>query len=108
MVSVSNGAFVDDIFCATRTAGEMQTLVCKEEAFSVWTGIDIHVKNSEITAYDFGRNCPLETDPIRLLGSAFTKLPPDQPFKFLGVRLTLTGDWTFEKQHVWCSMVDHL
>ncbi len=51
----------------------MQTLrlVSKVEALSIWTGIDIHVKKSEITAHDFARKVPLETDHIRLLGSAF-------------------------------------
>eukprot|EP00961_Rhodomonas_salina_P169055 2277908-Rhodomonas_salina.1 len=102
-LTVSNGAFVDDTFCTAQSAGAMQTLVDRVAAFSTWTGIhvQVHVQKPEITAFDFGVRVPLETDGIRYLGASFAKLAPDKPFKFLGVRLTLTGDWRYEKRYIW-------
>eukprot|EP00961_Rhodomonas_salina_P044854 602248-Rhodomonas_salina.1 len=99
-LTISNGAFVDDTFCTAQSAGAMQTLVDRVAAFSTWTGIHVHVQKSEITAYDFGARVPLETDGIRYLGASFAKLAPDKPFKFLGVRLTLTGDWQLSLIHI--------
>lgn len=40
------------------------------------------------------------TDGIKFQGQSFTALPPDRPFKYLGVRVTMTGDARFEKEYV--------
>eukprot|EP00961_Rhodomonas_salina_P176162 2374636-Rhodomonas_salina.1 len=100
-VVVLNGAFADDTFCSAKTAGAMQTMVDRIAEFSKWTGIHVHIKKSEITAYDYGTNTALETGGIRYMGHPFAGLAPDQPFKFLGVCLTLTGEWQHEKRYIW-------
>jgi hypothetical protein len=107
-VQISNGAFVDDTYLATNTAGSMQTLVDRVADFSIWTGIDVHIQKSEITAYDYKRKCPLATDSIQYRGHPFTRLEPEHPFRLLGVRITLTSDWRYEKAHIWSSMMDRL
>eukprot|EP00961_Rhodomonas_salina_P274835 3712870-Rhodomonas_salina.1 len=107
-VVVSNCAFVDDTFCTARTAGAMQTMVDRIAEFSKWKGIHVHIKKSEITAYDYGTDTVLETDGIQYMGHPFAGLAPDQQFKFLGVRLTLTGEWQHEKRYIWKAMMDRL
>ncbi len=42
------------------------------------------------------------------MGQPFAHLEPEHPFKLLRVHITLTGDWRYEKAHIWHSMVNCL
>jgi hypothetical protein len=78
----------------------MQVLVDAVEAFCRWSGLPVSIPKSEISGIDHSTGARLATDGIRYHGQHFTALPPDKPFKFLGVRITMTGDASFEKSHV--------
>jgi len=107
-VSGAAGAFVDDMFCLTERASEMQEFVNRIDAFSQWAGIEVNVKKSEITAIDHSTGGRLETDGIRFRNQPFTRLSPSAPFKYLGIRMTLTEDWSFEKNYIWKQMSTRL
>ena len=55
---------------------------------------------SVVRAADMATGRPIPTDSITLEGKPFPYVPPDQPYKHLGVRATLLGDFSAEKQHV--------
>ena len=107
-MGLPTGAFVDDTFLATSSEGDMQELVNQVAAFSQWAGIHVNVQKSEISAYDFSTGSTPETDAIRYHDKPFTKLAPHQPFKYLGIRMTLTQDWRFEKQYIWRETLTRL
>eukprot|EP00961_Rhodomonas_salina_P261805 3538447-Rhodomonas_salina.1 len=46
----------------------MQMMVDRIAEFSKWMGIHVHIKKSEITAYDYGTNTVLETDGTLYMG----------------------------------------
>eukprot|EP00961_Rhodomonas_salina_P028581 385555-Rhodomonas_salina.1 len=93
-------AFCDDLAIPTDDPSHMQTLLNIVSDFSTWSGMEVAHDKTEITAYDFKRKTPLETATIHYRGKPFPFLHPDQPFKYLGINLTLTLDWRFEKQAV--------
>ncbi len=71
---VSHGAFVDETFLVTKRAAGMHTMVDRVADFSRWTRIHVHVQKSEITVYDYARQCPLATDRIHYMGQPFACL----------------------------------
>jgi hypothetical protein len=62
------------------------------------------MKKSEIAGIDFTTGEPIATNNIKLKGQTFQVLDVDQPHKLLGVRISLKGDFTAEKQHVLKTM----
>ena len=62
------------------------------------------MKKSEIAGVDFATEEMIATDNIRLDGQVFHAIDANQAHKVLGVRISLTGDFTAEKQHVLTTM----
>ena len=86
----------------------MSILVTKLGAFVHWLGLQVNMQKSYISAIDFSTGQPVATDSITLNGASFTYLPPDQPHKHLGVRMTMTGCFQAEKDHVRGEMQQRL
>ena len=63
-------------------------------------GLSVNMLISQISAINFATGQMVATDNIRLKGVAFPVLPPNQAHKHLGVSMTLTGDFSQEKEHV--------
>mmetsp|Transcript_17308 Transcript_17308/g.47654 ORF Transcript_17308/g.47654 Transcript_17308/m.47654 type:complete len:254 (-) Transcript_17308:604-1365(-) len=78
----------------------MQVIVSAIERFCAWSGLQVNVSKSEISAFDHGTGRPMCTDGIKFQGLSFTALAPASPFKYLGVRITMIGDFRCEKEHV--------
>jgi hypothetical protein len=55
---------------------------------------------SKISAVDYSTGGVVATDSIRHDGAAFPVLLPDQAHKHLGMRMSLTGDFSQEKARV--------
>ena len=68
--------------------------------FCEWSGTRPHYKKSEITAYDFARNQSICTESIKMNGHSLTYLPPDKPFRYLGLRHTILGSTTAEVDYI--------
>ena len=50
----------------------------------------------------------IATDSITLNGEPFAVLSPNEPHKHLGVRMTMLGDFSAEKEHVCSEMRQRL
>ena len=64
----------------------------------------MHLGKSWIVAVDMRTGLSVPTDSITLNGEPFPVISPDQPFKHLGVRMTVMGDFSAEKEHVLSDM----
>ena len=78
----------------------MSMLVTSVGAYIHWLGLFVNMLKSYISAIDFSNSQPIATDSITLNGSPFSPLPPDEAHKHLGVRMTMTGNFQAEKNHV--------
>ena len=61
-------------------------------------GLSVNMLISQISAINFATGQMVATDNIRLKGVAFPVLPPNQAHKHLGVRMTLTGDFSHRRR----------
>ena len=55
---------------------------------------------TEVTGYDYKRKCPLDLSILQLGNGKPKIVMPWDPVKYLGVRLTITGDLTFERDYL--------
>jgi len=55
---------------------------------------------TEVTGYDYKRQCPLDLSILRLGNGKPKIVMPWDPVKYLGVCLTITDDLTFERDYV--------
>jgi hypothetical protein len=78
----------------------MQAIVAPVGAYLRWSGLLINMLKSKISAIDYSTGGVVATDSIQHDGAAFPVLPPDQAHKHLGMRMTLTGDFSQEKARV--------
>jgi len=98
-----DSAFADDTVLhtgGTDAVPAMRILVSSIVPFLRWKGLLINLKKSRISAINYASGQALPTDSITLEGKPFPVLQPTEPHKHLGVRMTLTGDFTAEKNHV--------
>ena len=73
-----------------------------------WLGTKVHMKKSEITGMDFATGEQIATDNIKLNGQTFQVLDATRAHKVLGVRISLTGDFTAEKRYVLENMKERV
>jgi hypothetical protein len=96
----NNILFVDDATLISESDEHMQTLFDCVDAFCDWTGVKINVDKSEITGYNFKTSRELPTGHLKLVGKKPKIIRPWDTFKYLGVRMTATGDMTEERKYV--------
>ena len=72
--------------------------------YVTWTGMKVHLGKSGIVAVDMRTGQSVPTDSITLNGKPFPVISPDQPYTHLGVRMTVMGDFSAEKEHVLSDM----
>ncbi len=65
------------------------------------------MKKSEIAGIYFDTGEQISTNNIKMYGQTFRVLDVEQPHKLLGVRISLKGNFTAEKQHVLETMQEH-
>ena len=63
-------------------------------------GFKINMGKTEITGYDYKRQCHLGLSSLQLGNGKPKIVMLWDPVKYLGVRLTITGDLTFERDYV--------
>ena len=78
----------------------MAILVPTVDRYLKWAGMEINLQKCAISAVDMKTGQRVATDSITLRGEPFPVIPPDQPHKHLGLRLSLTGDFSHEKIYV--------
>eukprot|EP00961_Rhodomonas_salina_P091660 1233877-Rhodomonas_salina.1 len=75
---------------------QLQRLLDIVSEFAEWSGMELAHDKTEITAC-VSTGAQLGTRSIKYRGHPLPSLHPNSPFKYLGVRLTLTLDWKHEK-----------
>ena len=93
-------AFADDATLLTEETGQMAKLMQCVHEFCKWAGVNINLGKSEVTGYDFARMRPINTNALRIGGGRPKHILPDTPFKYLGIRLTILGDMSAEREYV--------
>jgi len=99
-------AFADDLALTTSTREDMCKQIQKLEVFCKTTGIRMNVAKCNVTArVHTGGEALLTGQPlkdhlktIKAEGVTIPPLDPDQPYKYLGVHLTLTLNWKCQYQ----------
>jgi len=69
-------------------------------SYCQWAGVEINMGKTEVTGYDYKRQCPLDVSILQLGNCKPKIVMPWDPVKYLEVRLTITGDLTFERDYV--------
>jgi hypothetical protein len=77
-------------------------------AYISWAGMMVHMMKSKIVGINFRTGERVATDNVTLHGVPFAALAPDEHYKYLGVRATVTGDFSAEKQYVLDEMRQRL
>ena len=93
-------AFADDATLLTENIQHMAKLMQCVHEFCAWAGVHINMGKSEIAGYDFGRSRAINTRGLQIGGGHPKHIRPDTPFKYLGLRLTIMGDMTAEREYV--------
>jgi hypothetical protein len=86
----------------------MQSIIHPAENYLDWSGTRVNRAKSEIAGVDFATGATIATDSIQLNGTPFKATESDQAHKLLGVRISITGDFTSEKEYVMCEMQKRL
>jgi hypothetical protein len=76
--------------------------------YVIWAEVKINMGKSGIRAVDIGTGQSVPTDCDTLNGVPFPVNLPDQPYEHLGVRGTMMGDFSAEKQHLLGDLVKKL
>ena len=95
--------FVDDTGLAAKgrnAVSEMQALISLIEAWEPWSNIYLNLSKSFVIAFDFSQMVQVDTSQLLYRGSQLPVHPADQPFRYLGVLLTVTLDFKHEKERV--------
>ena len=95
--------FVDDVNYASlgpHAVEDARAIVSIVEVAQPWIGPAIQLTKSRIMAIDFATMRPVDTSSITFKHHPLPVHPVDQPFKVLGVLMTLTLDHNFEKARV--------
>ena len=77
----------------------MNVLLACVNCYCQWAGVKINMGKTEVTGYDYKRKCPLDLSILQLRNFKPKIMMPWDPVKYLGVRLTITGDLTFERDY---------
>ena len=97
------GAIVDDIVVVTvgqSAVADACSLVSVVELWESWLGPSVNLGKSSVAAIDYATNRIVDTGPIRYRSLQLPVQPPDQPFRYLGMLLTVTLNYDFEKERV--------
>jgi hypothetical protein len=86
----------------------MTIMVQEVGAYISWAGMLVHMMKSKIMGINFRTGERVATDNVTLHGVPFAALAPDEHYKYLGVRATVTGDFSAEKQYVLDEMRQRL
>ena len=103
-------AYADDLQALTGNLSNLKLQAEKVERFSCWSGMEVNARKCAASAILHGHasaglvKCPDDDKAIRSrldgqikIGEGIVPyLPPDQPYKYLGILLTLTLNWGYQ------------
>ena len=98
-------AYADDLALllastdARHTASQLQDIVHRMGEFCDWAGLEVSALKTEVTGYDFASGKDL-LPTMSYKGGTLPRRPATEPFKYLGMRVSLTGDTSAERNYV--------
>ena len=94
--------FADDTTLKTTNVQDMnvQVLLAWVNSYGQWAGVKINMGRTEVKGYDCKQKCPLDLSICQLGNGNFKIVMLWDSIKYLGVRNTITGDLTFERDYV--------
>ena len=111
--SIGSNAYADDLATATHTPADLEKQAQKVDRFSAWAGLKVNNDKSGVSAIlhgtaqrtkshvlapDMIRTAERQLQNVKIGGNSLPFLHPDKPYKYLGVMLTLTWNWTYQLQ----------
>jgi hypothetical protein len=102
-------AYADDLNIVTSSISNMRIQADKIDAYARWADLRINTSKTTITAALHGSHPQNPYDEqvlrtrlhtVQLGGQPVTFLGPHQPFKFLGIHMTATLNWSHHTKHV--------
>jgi len=98
----------NDFTLMTTNVQDMNVLLASVNSYCKWAGVKINLSKTEVTGYDYKRQCPLDLSSLEL-GNGKPKIAmPWDPFKYLKVHFTSTGDLTSERHYVRKKTLDSI
>ena len=111
---LSSAAYADDLGALTNSAQDLQTQCDKISRYAEWAGLQVNHAKCAVTGIlhkrawsDRGLNGPTcertlraaLKDKIKINGSTVPYLSPTEPYKYLGVYVTMTLNWSAQMAH---------
>eukprot|EP00961_Rhodomonas_salina_P258665 3495295-Rhodomonas_salina.1 len=84
--------FTDDLALMATSIRDMNKLLAKVSEFAAWAGMELCVHKCKVASYDFGKQVELNTRLVRYNGQRLSPLSAEEAVRYLGLRLTVTGD----------------
>ena len=84
--------FADDSTLTTTNVHDINVVSACVNNNCQWAGVKINMCKTEVTGYDYKQKCPLDLSILQLGNGTPNTVMPWDPVKYLGVRLTITGD----------------
>ena len=97
---ISHLFFVDDLALLAWSPETMQRYLKVVEELCKWLDVEVNMEKTEIAAFDYKRGVEVSTRRLLIDGQPLKRLAPDAAFKYLGIRLVLTGTAWQEKEQV--------
>jgi len=98
--------FAEDSTLMTTNVHDMDVFLACVNNYCQWAGAKIDVGNTQVTGYDYKRTCPLDLSILQIGNGKPKIVMPWDPVKYLGVRLTIAGDSSFERDYVIMKTLD--
>ena len=92
--------FAEDSTLMTTNVHDMDVFLACVNSHCQWAGAKINVGNTKVTGYDYKRTSPLDLSILQIGNGKPKIVMPWDPVKYLGVRLTIAGDSSFEHDYV--------
>jgi len=99
-VKRNNCTFADDVCLIAESIEDMNKLLARVHDFCEWSGMALCLCKCEATGFNFKTEEEENTDRLTLNGATMTPLSARQAFKYLGVRMSLTGSTAEEVSYV--------
>jgi hypothetical protein len=96
-------AIVDDLVVVTigsSAVADARVLLSLVELWEPWLGPVVNLFKSSCAAINFATSTQVDTSSIRYKGKSLPVQPSDQPFRYLGMLLTMTLNYGFEKARI--------
>ena len=102
--SLNCKAYADDTTTITHDVHSTNALLEVVASFCEYSGMELRPDKCEITGYNFGTKQPIDVSAVQYKGTALPTLRPGKATKCLGVHISLSLDWSTEKQYVMQKM----